>query len=136
MISCYNLRLVHGHIAGIPESQDLMELKKCPSFNPAISVSDLLITNLERVEPYRSPPTGFPRQVKISFLTSVPVPTQIFVRDTNVALDIRPCPVTPTRCFNCQGFGHIASRSKCPSVTSCCRCAGPNCQRRCTNKVR
>ncbi|KAH3781493.1 hypothetical protein DPMN_159323 [Dreissena polymorpha] len=103
------MRLVHGHIAGIPESQDLMELKKCLSFNPAISVSDLLITNLERVEPYRSPPPGFPRLVKISFLTSVQVPTQIFVKDTSVALDIRLCPVTPTRCFNCQG--HIASRA-------------------------
>ncbi|KAH3693904.1 hypothetical protein DPMN_081343 [Dreissena polymorpha] len=86
-----NMRLVHGHIAGIPESQGLVDFKKCLSFNSAISVSDLLITYLERVEPYRSPPSGFSRLVKISFLTSVPVPTQIFVKDTYVALDIRPC---------------------------------------------
>ncbi|KAH3715074.1 hypothetical protein DPMN_057778 [Dreissena polymorpha] len=128
------MRTVHGHIAGIPESQDLMELQTSLSFKPAISISDILITNLERVEPYRPAPPGFPRLVKISFLTSIPVPNKILVKDTSITLDIRPCPVTPARCFNCQGFGHIANRGKCSNITSCCRCAGTTCRRRCTNK--
>ncbi|KAH3779759.1 hypothetical protein DPMN_157565 [Dreissena polymorpha] len=68
-LSPSNMRSVHGHIAVIPESQDLMELQTSLSVNPAIPVSDLLITNLERVEPYRPAPPGFPRLVKISFLT-------------------------------------------------------------------
>ncbi|KAH3880774.1 hypothetical protein DPMN_004695 [Dreissena polymorpha] len=121
------MRSVHGHIAGIPESQDLMELQTSLSFNPATPISDLLITNLERVEPYRPASPGFPRLVKITFLTSIPVPNNFFVKDTSIALDIRPCPATPARCFNCQGFGLIASRGKCPNITSYC-------QRRCTNK--
>ncbi|KAH3851566.1 hypothetical protein DPMN_094048 [Dreissena polymorpha] len=125
-----NMRTVHGHIAGIPESQDLMELQTSLSFKPAIPISDILITNLERVEPYRPALSGFPRLVKISFLTSIPVPNKKFVKDTSIALDIRPCPVTPACCFNCQGFGHIASRGKCSNITSCCRCAGATCQRR------
>ncbi|KAH3876321.1 hypothetical protein DPMN_000160 [Dreissena polymorpha] len=83
-----------------------------------------------------SAPPYFPRLVKISFLTSIPDPNKIFVKGTSIALDIRPCPTTPARCFNCQGFGHIASRGKCHNITSCCRCAGPTCQRRCTNKFR
>ncbi|KAH3699684.1 hypothetical protein DPMN_074644 [Dreissena polymorpha] len=60
-LSPSNMRSVHGHIAGIPESQDLMELQTSLSFNPAIPVSDLLITNLERIEPYRPAPPGFLR---------------------------------------------------------------------------
>ncbi|KAH3864333.1 hypothetical protein DPMN_027350 [Dreissena polymorpha] len=68
------MRSVTGLIAGIPERQDLTELKKCLAFNPAIPHSDLSITNLERVEPYRPAQPGFPRLVKISILTSVPVP--------------------------------------------------------------
>ncbi|XP_052267909.1 uncharacterized protein LOC127869408 [Dreissena polymorpha] len=135
-LSPSNMRTVHGYIAGIPESQDLMELQTSLSFKPAISISDILITNLERVEPYRPAPPGFPRLVKISFLASIPVPNKILVKDTSITLDIRPCPVTPARCFNCQGFGHIASRGKCSNTTSCCRCAGATCQRRCTNKFR
>ncbi|KAH3769425.1 hypothetical protein DPMN_170693 [Dreissena polymorpha] len=135
-LSPSNMRTVHGLIAGIPESQDLMELQSFLSFNPAISASDILITKLERVVPFRSAPPGFPRLVKISFLTSIPVPNKIFVKGTSIALDSRPCPTTPVRCFNCQGIGHIASRGKCHNTTSCCRCAGPICQRRCTNKLR
>ncbi|KAH3746325.1 hypothetical protein DPMN_180732 [Dreissena polymorpha] len=133
-ISPSNMRTVHGHIAGIPESQDLMELQTSLSFKPVIPISDILITNLEKVEPYRPAPPGFPRLVKISFLTSILVPNKTFVKDTSIAQYIRPCPVTPVRCFNCQGFGQIASRGKCSNITSCCRCAGATCQRRCTNK--
>ncbi|KAH3857824.1 hypothetical protein DPMN_100439 [Dreissena polymorpha] len=78
-LSPSNMRTVHGHIAGIPESQILMELQTSLSFKPAIPISDILITNLERVEPYRPAPAGFPRLVKISFLTSIPVPNKKFV---------------------------------------------------------
>ncbi|KAH3723765.1 hypothetical protein DPMN_049559 [Dreissena polymorpha] len=130
------MRSVTGLIAGVPESQDLAELQRCLVFSPAMPLSDLSVTNLERVEPYRPAPPGFPRMVKITLLTSIPVPNKILVKCTNIALDIRPCPVQPVRCFNCQGFGHIASRGNCPSATICCRCAGSTCQRRCTNKIR
>ncbi|KAH3784296.1 hypothetical protein DPMN_162250 [Dreissena polymorpha] len=92
-LSPSNMRSVHGFIAGIPESQALTELKICLTFGPAILNFDLLITNLERIEPYRPAPPGFPRLVKIYFFTSVPVPNKIFVKDTSIALDIRPCPV-------------------------------------------
>ncbi|KAH3881928.1 hypothetical protein DPMN_005855 [Dreissena polymorpha] len=126
-LSPSNMRSVSGFIAGIPESQELMELQGNLIFSPAIPLSELSITNLERVNPYRPAPPGFPRLVK---------PNKILVKGTNIALDIRPCPVQPARCFNCQGFGHIASRGKCSSITTCCRCAGTTCQRRCTNKTR
>ncbi|KAH3883630.1 hypothetical protein DPMN_007590 [Dreissena polymorpha] len=66
-LSPSNMRTVHGYIAGIPKSQDLMELQTSLSIKPAISISDILITNLERVEPYRPAPPGFLRLVKISF---------------------------------------------------------------------
>ncbi|KAH3696628.1 hypothetical protein DPMN_084104 [Dreissena polymorpha] len=135
-LSPSNMRSVSGLIAGIPKSQELTELQRCLEFSPAIPLSELSITNLERVGPYRPAPPGFPRLVKISFLTSIPVPNKIRVKGTYIALDIRPCPVHPARCFNCQGFGHIASRGKCSSITTCCRCAGSTCQRRCTNKTR
>ncbi|KAH3769306.1 hypothetical protein DPMN_170556 [Dreissena polymorpha] len=36
------MRSVNGYIAGIPESQDLNELKSCLFFNPAIPTSDPL----------------------------------------------------------------------------------------------
>ncbi|KAH3704774.1 hypothetical protein DPMN_079835 [Dreissena polymorpha] len=130
------MRSVSGLIAGIPESQKLTELQRCLVFSPAIPLSKLSITNLERVDPYRPAPPGFPRLVKISFFTSIPVPNKILFKGTYVALDIRPCPVQPARRFNCQGFGHIASRGKCSSITTCCRCAGSTCQRRCTSKTR
>ncbi|KAH3864301.1 hypothetical protein DPMN_027317 [Dreissena polymorpha] len=100
-LSPSNMRTVLGHIAWIPESQDLMELQTSLSFKPAIPISDILITNLERFEPYCPAPPGFPRLVKISFLASIPVPNKILVKDTSITLDIRPCPVTPARCFNC-----------------------------------
>ncbi|KAH3782434.1 hypothetical protein DPMN_160349 [Dreissena polymorpha] len=135
-LSPSNMRSVTGLIAGIPESQDLSEFQRCLVFSPAIPLSDLSVTNSERVEPYRPAPPGFPRLVKITLITSIPVPITILVNGTNVALDIRPCPVQPARCFNCQGFGYIASRGKCPSATTCCRCAESTCQRRCTNKIR
>ncbi|KAH3874538.1 hypothetical protein DPMN_037783 [Dreissena polymorpha] len=135
-LSPSNMRSVSGFIAGIPESQELMELQRNLAFSPAIPLSELSITNLERVDPYRPAPPGFPRLVKITFLTFIPVPNKILVKGTNIAPDIRPCPVQPARCFNCQGFGHIASRGKCSSITTCCRCAGSTCQRRCTNKTR
>ncbi|KAH3889183.1 hypothetical protein DPMN_013233 [Dreissena polymorpha] len=111
-----------------------MELQRNLVFSPVIPLSELSITNLERVDLYRPAPPGFPRLVKISFLTSIPVPNKILVKGTNIALDIRPCRVQPARCFNCQGFGHIASRGKCSSITTCC--AGSTCQRRCRNKTR
>ncbi|KAH3809517.1 hypothetical protein DPMN_137890 [Dreissena polymorpha] len=133
-LSPLNMRSVSGFIAGIPESQERMVLQRNPAFSPAIHLSELTITNLERVDPYRPAPPGFPRLVKITFLTSIPVPNKIRVKGTNIALDIRPCLVQLARCFNCQGFGHIASRGKCSSITTCCRCAGSTCQRRCTKK--
>ncbi len=135
-LSPSNMRTVTGQIAGIPESQNLTELKNCLVFNPASHSPDLLITNLERVVPSRAPPPGFPRMVKITILTSGPVPNKVLVAGTCVELDIRPCPVKPARCYNCQGFGLIASRGKCQSTASCCRCAGPDCQRRCFNITR
>ncbi|KAH3837271.1 hypothetical protein DPMN_110655 [Dreissena polymorpha] len=135
-LSPSNMRSVSGFIAGIPESQELMELQRNLVFSPAIPLSELSITNLERVDPYCPAPPGFPRLVKITFLTSIPVPIKILVKGMNIALDIRPCPVQPAQCFNCQGFGHIASRGKCSSIITCCRCVGSTCQRRCTSKTR
>ncbi|KAH3851700.1 hypothetical protein DPMN_094184 [Dreissena polymorpha] len=83
------MRSVTGLIAGISESQDLAELQRCLVFSPAIPLSDLSVTNLERVEPYHPASPDFPRLVKITLLTSIPVPNKILVKGTNIALDIR-----------------------------------------------
>ncbi|KAH3724313.1 hypothetical protein DPMN_050129 [Dreissena polymorpha] len=58
-LSPSNMRSVSGFIAGIPESQELMELQRNLAFSPAIPLSELSITNLERVDPYRPAPLAF-----------------------------------------------------------------------------